>query len=69
MAKKQRRGFAVMDPALQRAIASRGGKVASGPNGRGHKFTSAQAKVAGRKGGLAFHAKRADRLHGVVKGE
>jgi len=39
------------------AIASKGGKAAHSA-GTAHEFTSAEARVAGRKGGLATHAKR-----------
>lgn len=45
-----RRGFASMDPEQQRRIASEGGK-ASHASGRGHEWTSAEAREAGRKGG------------------
>jgi general stress protein YciG len=45
-----KRGFASMDPAEQRRIASEGGK-ASHASGRGHEWTSAEAREAGRKGG------------------
>jgi general stress protein YciG len=41
-----------MDPAEQRRIASEGGK-ASHESGRGHRFTSEEARAAGRKGGQA----------------
>lgn len=46
-----RRGFASMDPAEQRRIASEGGK-ASHASGQGHKWTAEEAREAGRKGGL-----------------
>jgi general stress protein YciG len=46
-----RRGFASMDPAQQRRIASEGGK-ASHASGQGHKWTAEEAREAGRKGGL-----------------
>jgi general stress protein YciG len=49
---KSMRGFAAMDPAEQRRIASEGGK-ASHESGRGHRFTSEEARAAGRKGGQA----------------
>jgi len=49
---KQRRGFAAMDNAKQREIASKGGKAAHA-QGRAHVFTSEEAKVAGSKGGKA----------------
>ena len=44
------RGFAGMDPEEQRRIASEGGK-ASHESGKGHEFTSEEAREAGRKGG------------------
>ncbi len=44
------RGFAAMDPVDRREIASKGGKRAQ-KLGTGHKFTSEQAREAGRKGG------------------
>jgi len=47
---KQRRGFAAMDPAKQREIASRGGRAAHA-RGTGHEWTSEDAREAGRKGG------------------
>lgn len=53
---KRKRGFAVMDPKLQKAIASKGGRVAH-ELGTAHEFTSEEAKVSGRKGGL-MSAKR-----------
>jgi general stress protein YciG len=43
---RRRRGFAAMDPTLVREIARKGGKAAD------------EARAAGRKGGLATHAKR-----------
>ncbi|RPD47765.1 general stress protein [Hymenobacter sediminis] len=49
---KRPRGFAAMDPATQRRIASEGGR-ASHQSGRGHRFTSEEARAAGRKGGQA----------------
>ena len=49
---KRPRGFAAMDPATQRRIASEGGR-ASHLSGRGHRFTSEEAREAGRKGGQA----------------
>jgi general stress protein YciG len=39
-----------MDPVRQREIASRGGKTAQA-TGRSHRWTSEEAKEAGRKGG------------------
>ena len=46
------RGFASMDPAQQRDIASQGGR-ASHERGTGHEWDSQEAREAGRKGGLA----------------
>jgi general stress protein YciG len=46
------RGFASMDPAKQREIASKGGKAAH-QKGTAHEFTSEEAREAGRKGGQA----------------
>ncbi|MDB5966087.1 MAG: hypothetical protein JWQ72_2587 [Polaromonas sp.] len=47
-----RRGFAAMDAERQRQIASEGGKAAHA-SGRAHQFNAAEAREAGRKGGLA----------------
>lgn len=58
--KHSKRGFASMDKETQRAIASRGGKVAH-ETGKAHEFSTAEAKVAGSKGGKAFR-KNADAL-------
>jgi general stress protein YciG len=49
---KTKRGFASMDPARQREIASLGGKTAH-RDGRAHQFTSEEARAAGRKGAIA----------------
>jgi general stress protein YciG len=51
------RGFAAMDRRKVSEIASKGGKAAH-TAGTAHKFSSDEAKVAGRKGGLAPHKKR-----------
>lgn len=51
-ATKSRRGFAAMDPAKQREIASMGGRAAH-EKGTAHEFTSEEARHAGRRGGLA----------------
>jgi general stress protein YciG len=47
---KSKRGFALMDPARRREIASRGGKAAHA-NGKAHHFTKEEAQAAGRLGG------------------
>ncbi len=51
------RGFAAMDPKLVSELAKRGGEAAHRA-GTAHQFTSAEAREAGRRGGLATHAKR-----------
>jgi general stress protein YciG len=48
--RKSGRGFASMDRAKQREIASKGGKAAHA-SGNAHEFTSEEARIAGRKGG------------------
>ena len=47
---KADRGFASMDRAKQREIASKGGKAAH-QKGTAHEWTSDEAREAGRKGG------------------
>jgi uncharacterized protein len=44
------RGFAAMDPEYQRQIARDGGRIAH-ERGVAHKWTSEEAREAGRKGG------------------
>jgi general stress protein YciG len=53
-----KRGFASMDPAKQKEIASKGGRAAHA-KGTAHEFTSDEARVAGRKGGEAVSRDRA----------
>jgi general stress protein YciG len=50
MTGKSKRGFASMDPARQREIASRGGRAAHA-KGTAHEWSPDEARVAGRKGG------------------
>lgn len=50
MVKGRGRGFASMNPAKQRKIASKGGVMAH-LKGTAHKWTSDEAREAGRKGG------------------
>ena len=52
-----KRGFASMDKAKQRQIASAGG-LASQATGKAHKFNSAEAKEAGKRGGAIVSANR-----------
>lgn len=48
--KSSSRGFAAMDPQKQREIASKGGKAAQ-EKGTAHRFTSQEAREAGKRGG------------------
>jgi len=50
MANTSKRGFASMDPAKQKEIASKGGRAAHA-KGTAHEFSSDEARLAGRKGG------------------
>jgi hypothetical protein len=49
---KQRRGFALLTPERRKAVSALGGAKAHA-TGRAHKFTSEEARDAGRKGGKA----------------
>jgi len=51
------RGFASMDKEKQRRIASKGGQAAH-KKGTAHRFTTEEAQIAGRKGGLVTGARR-----------
>jgi general stress protein YciG len=52
----KKRGFASMDAAKQREIASKGGRAAH-QKGTAHEFTTEEAREAGRKGGMAAHGR------------
>ena len=58
---KEDRGFASMDRAKQREIASKGGKAAH-QKGTAHEWTSEEARDAGRKGGIASHKRRREQM-------
>ena len=58
MTGKSRRGFASMDPARQREIASKGGRAAHA-KGTAHEWSSDEAREAGRKGGVTVSRDRA----------
>ena len=60
---KEDRGFASMDRAKQREIASKGGKAAH-QKGTAHEWTSEEARDAGRKGGIASHRRRREMMGG-----
>ena len=71
--RKSRRGFACMDIIRQRQIASKGGRAAHA-KGTAHEFDSAEARMAGRKGGLSVSQDRAHmaeigRHGGLMRGE
>jgi uncharacterized protein len=55
--KKSNRGFASMDPAKQREIASKGGRAAH-EKGTAHQFSADEAREAGKKGGGAVSRDR-----------
>jgi uncharacterized protein len=65
---KEDRGFASMDPAKQREIASKGGKAAH-QKGTAHEWTSEEARDAGRKGGIASHRRRREQQGGGAEGD
>lgn len=55
--KPRRRGFAAMDRDRVKQIASKGGRAAHAA-GTAHQFSSDEARVAGKKGGMAPHVRR-----------
>ncbi len=61
-APRKARGFAAMDTKLVSELAKRGG-IAAHRAGTAHEFTSDEARAAGRKGGMATHAKRRARVN------
>lgn len=48
----RKRGFASLPPERRRAIASQGGQAAHS-RGTAHRFTPDEARIAGRRGGVA----------------
>ena len=56
--RRSNRGFASMDPARQKEIASKGGRAAHA-KGTAHEWTPDEARQAGRKGGEAVSRDRA----------
>ena len=64
---KEDRGFASMDRAKQREIASKGGKAAH-QKGTAHEWTSEEARDAGRKGGIASHQRRREQNQTADRG-
>jgi general stress protein YciG len=65
---KEDRGFASMDRAKQREIASKGGKAAH-QKGTAHEWTSEEARDAGRKGGIASHRRRREQMGGQERSD
>jgi general stress protein YciG len=57
------RGFAAMDPEYQRQIAREGGRIAH-ERGVAHKWTSDEAREAGRKGGQNSRGRSRDKSNG-----
>jgi hypothetical protein len=57
MAGRERGGFAGMNSDKQREIARRGGRAAH-QKGTAHEFTAAEARAAGRKGGVSVSQDR-----------
>lgn len=55
--KKEKRGFAAMDPEQQRQIASKGGRAAH-EQGVAHEWSKEEARQAGRKGGTVSGKRR-----------
>ena len=58
------RGFAAMDPEYQRQIARDGGRIAH-ERGVAHKWTSEEAREAGRKGGQNSRGRSRDKGNAV----
>lgn len=56
---KSKRGFASMAPEKRREIARKGGKAAHAA-GTAHVYTSAEARIAGRKGACRDKARLAE---------
>lgn len=58
---KQARGFAAMSRERVRELASQGGR-ASHAQGKGHRWTTEEARAAGRKGGAAPRRNRTEKV-------
>jgi len=70
--RRSNRGFASMDPAKQREIASKGGRAAH-EKGTAHQFSANEAREAGKKGGGAVsqdrhHMAEIGRIGGQARG-
>lgn len=56
-----------MERSKQRALASLGGKAAH-KKGTAHEWTSEEARLAGRKGGMASHRRKREAAELVTNG-
>ena len=63
--KTSNRGFAAMDPEYQRQIAREGGRIAH-ERGVAHKWTSEEAREAGRKGGQNSRGRNRDKSNSKI---
>lgn len=73
MSNENKRGFAAMSPEKQKEIAGKGGRAAH-EKGTAHKFTTEEARAAGRKGGAIAsqdreHMRAIGRLGGQARGK
>lgn len=57
--KKKLRGFAALSPEQRRAVSRKGGST-SAALGRSHRWTSEEAREAGKKGGASSARKRTE---------
>ena len=62
---KEERGFASMDSAKQREIASKGGRAAH-QKGTAHEWTREEAREAGRKGGMMSRGHPVETVNGAI---
>jgi hypothetical protein len=53
---RKKRGFELLSPEEKKRVSSRGGRAAHAV-GTAHQFTKEEARIAGRKGGLAMKRK------------
>lgn len=58
MTEKRKGGFAALTPEQRKEISARGGRAAHAL-GKAHRFSSEEAKEAGRKGGLVVSQDKA----------
>lgn len=68
---KKKKGFAALSPERRLEIAKSGGRAAHA-SGNAHRFTSEEARLAGKKGGTLIsadreHMSRIRKIGGVVR--